>query len=482
MKIAACWVFSVVFYVLSCLSANAADVIIKGNNPDYAGETISIFAYNNQITSTENELAKTKVDSSGNFEWHFSISQTRYVFIHAGIYFVFLYAQPGMVYTVKLPPRSDKTIADKLNPYFEETKVHLVITDLYTEDGTRITDLQNELNFLIRTLDDYFNPFIVKYAYRVYTEQNISDMDSAMVKMEHMFGNISDPYFKQYYFYRFGYLKFTSTRFKSRNISANYFLNRPVLYDNPAYMELFNQVYDKYFNYLGRDTDGKKIYTDINKDKSYTELKETLRQVNDLADDSLTELVILKGLHDGFYEMEFSRSALLQILDSLILTTKIQKDIEIANDIRQKVTKLLVGYAPPQFQLYNQDSVLTTLADFKGKFVYLFFCTTQNYACIKQYDYLTKIYEKFKQYVEIVTISVDDNFGEMRRFIKKTGYSWTFLNYGNQPSIIKEYDLRTLPTCYLIDRDGKLISSPAPLPTENLELHLFNILRSQKIL
>ena len=45
-----------------------------------------------------------------------------------------------------------------------------------------------------------------------------------------------------------------------------------------AYMELFNQVYDKYFTFLGRSEAGKKIYRDINQFHSYSSLLQTLSE------------------------------------------------------------------------------------------------------------------------------------------------------------------------------------------------------------
>jgi peroxiredoxin len=306
------------------------------------------------------------------------------------------------------------------------------------------------------------------------------DMDSTMRKIQSNFSNIQHPYFKDYYNYRMGLLKFTSTRFKSKNISDNYFLNKPVLYDNPAFMELFNQVYDNYFVYFGRTKLGKVIYDDINASKSLSKLKATLDQDKVLANDALKELVILKGLHDGCYEMQFSRSSMLQILDSLINTTTVEKHRIIGKDIREKVTRLMVGYQPPPFKLLNQDSVWVSLNDFKGSYVYIFFCSTQNYACLKEFDQLKKLKEKHGDILKIITISFDDSLSDVRQFVAKSKYSWTFLHYGSQPEIIKEYDIRAFPTCYFLDKDGKLAMSPAPAPSEYFEEHLFKYLLSKK--
>jgi hypothetical protein len=463
-------------------NAQAEEIIIKGNNPDYKGLKIELMSFKNQITQNEIKLSSCIVDDKGNFEWKFNSSETKYVFAHVGVFMTFLYAEPGTIYEVKLPPYTPKKQDEKLNPFFEENQIHLLILSILKTKNTNEYIPKNELNYLIRSFDEQFNPLITKYAIRTYTYQELKGLDSSLLVLKKQFDTISNPYFHNYYFYRIGLFKFTTARLRSRIVSDEWFSNKPVLFNNPAYMELFNQVYDKYFEYFGRTRLGKKIYNDINVVSSLSQLKSTLGQDNVLKNDTLKELVILKGIHDGFYEMDFSRNGLLKILDSLTLITKSNIHKEIGKDIYIKVTRLLVGYNPPAFQLYDKDSILKSLDNFKGSYIYLNFCTTKNYACLKELELLKRINEKYGKYITVVSISVDESLKDMASYVKKKGYKWVFLHYGNQPDIIKDYDIRIFPTYYLIDRKGKLLWSPAPTPAENFDLKLFEELRSKKIL
>ena len=460
----------------------SGQTIVKGVAQDYAGKTLVFSTYLNQISSSEKTIATVKVQPNGNFIFEPRLERTHYLFCHAGIFFMYLYVEPGTEYVVKLPQRLDKKPEDKLNPFFEEVKIHLLVTSFKTKQSPEKEETSKELNFLIRTFDDYFDPFYRKYAMKVYSKEAITDMDSTLKKLEVTFENSDNPYFKAYLKYRIGLLKFMSTHFKSRNISDNYFLDKPILYDNPAYMELFNKVYDKYFVYFGRTQTGKVIYDDINTSKSLSKLKSSLSQDKVLSNDTLKEFVILKGIHDGFYEAEFQRKALLQILDSMISTSKLAKISETGKEIRYKITRLLAGYPPPAFKLLNQDSVWTSLDKLKGSFVYLIFCTTQNYACLKEFDMLKKLQDKHPNLLKVVLISADDNLSDIRSFARKSQLKWTFLYYGDDPDILKNYDIRTIPTCFLIDKEGLLAISPAPLPSEDFEGYLFRYLKAKKIL
>jgi peroxiredoxin len=263
-----------------------------------------------------------------------------------------------------------------------------------------------------------------------------------------------------------------------KSISNTYYLDNEILYNNPAYMELFNQVYDDYFMYFGRTESGKQIYQDINKLKSLSALKNTLGGDSILANDTLKELVIMKCLHDEFYNDKFSRAAMLNILDSLAMQTRLNEHKLIADNIREKVTKLMLGYKPPQFELFDKDSNLISLDFFKGKYVYLGFCTTTSYACIKEFAMLENLYKKHKDHFEIVIISMDESLPQMKRFVEMKNYSFRFLYYGNQSDVFKDYDIRAFPTYYFIDKEGKLAITPAPSPDQNGEFAIFKVMRA----
>ncbi|MCK5632912.1 TlpA family protein disulfide reductase, partial [bacterium] len=260
--------------------------------------------------------------------------------------------------------------------------------------------------------------------------------------------------------------------------SNSYYLNQDVVYQHPAYMELFIQVFEKYFQYLGRENGGK-IYNDVNNKKSYASLTKTLSESEILSNDTLQELVVLKCIYDEFYDDKFSRSGMLNILDSLIDQSTIEKHKELAKRIRYRVTKLMIGHQPPKFSLYDKDSASVSLTDFDGKYVYLGFCTTVSYACIQEFEKLIPLFKNHKDHFEIVMVCVDESLAQMKQFVEQKEYPWLFLHYGNKPEIIKDYDIRAYPTYYFIDKEGKLVMSPAPNPDNKIEEGVFNLLRER---
>ena len=451
-----------------CKTYGNSPVTIYGQDTSYSNTELIFFKYSDGISESETEIARCKVKDNGMFSLTFNIDQTTFVFSYLGIYRVHLYAEPGSSYEVILPPRQEKGLQDFLNPYFSPTIIHLA-TKQYNE---------KELNTLIRMFNDAFLPYYNKHILDIHDKSDFSELDKNIEKMDKPFSSSKNIFFNEYRKYRYGLLRYLAYQQKSKSISDEYFKNQPVLYHNPAYMELFNKVYDKYFERFSRTEPGKQIDNDI-EIQNLDSLRKTLSSDEVLGTGDLLDMVILKGLHDEFYNDHYSRSSLLAILDTLISTTTNPDLKQTAESIRKKTTKLLVGFRPPEFSLYDKDSNLVSLESLKGKYVYLNFCSCFSYTCLNEFASLKTLYDKYKDRLQIVTILVDNDENVIKSFLARSNYQWEFLHYGNQSTIIKDYDIRAFPTYYLIDPEGKLVLSPSPSPTEDFEAHFFKVLRAR---
>lgn len=465
-------VFYTVLLFLVPLAVLSQEAVVFGNSPDYKGQELVFYHYSDFITATETEIGRCKVDNNGNFSCSIKLLETTYVFSYLGIYKIYFFAEPTKKYDLILPPREDKTEAQRLNPFFRETDMQVGIANID----------KNDINYLINNFDLRFNENFDQIVVDAYKGKSQANIDSLISNMELKYSTSQNQYFNSYRKYRYGLLKQVTFYKKSTSISNELFLNKPALYSNPAYMELFNLVYDKYFLFFSRTSSGNIIFKNISQDKSLSNLKETLSDNEVLSNDTLMEMVILKALYDEFFSDNFSRSALLTLLDSVYRTTKNAEHLLIAENIRAKITKLLPGFVPNNFTLLDVNDKEVTLDKFEGKYVYLNFCTTTSYTCLQEFPLLDKLYQKYGKHLEIVSISADKEVGDLKSFMKNSGYSWTFLHYGNKPDIIKDFDVRAYPTYFLIGPDRKLIYSPAPSPKENFEMKFFQILRNKGLI
>lgn len=458
-----------VIAVIQSVGLFAGEVTIEGRQASYAGKVIELATYLDPFTTKDTILARCTADSAGNFKATFHIDQPQLIYARLGAYKGYLHAEPGTKYTISMPDWQDMTPADKLNPFFEPIEFQFIIDNDISSGSLNQRILQFDTLFF-KQLAKFTRPRAI----------NRDSLNKAKLSLQKLVTADAPPFYKDYATYKIGLLELLAMQYRVKHLSKQYFEDKPILYNNEAYLDLFNRVYDKYFYYTGQSLQGKSIYAIINNRKNYRALDSLLQIDPVLKNTALRELVIIKNIHDEFYASRFSRSGLLNILDSLIKHTQNQRHKQYALSVREKITRLMPGFDPPTFSLYDSYNRLVNLSDFKGNYVYLNFCSCQSYACLKEFDLLRNLARKYgnKNFV-IVTIIIDEDSASMKPYAEKASMNWIFLHYANQPDVVKKYDVRGFPVYYLIGPDGKILLSPAKSPGEYFELDLFKIMRSR---
>ena len=110
---------------------------------------------------------------------------------------------------------------------------------------------------------------------------------------------------------------------------------------------------------------------------------------------------------------------------------------------------------------YGLDGKEISLDKYKGKFIYLNFIHSENHACKQDLQRLNVMHQKMKRDLVILTIVMDKDPSLMKSIIDENKFKWDFLHYANQPNIYFNYNLKALPTYYLIDPNGNLKLSPS---------------------
>lgn len=465
---------------IASVHSNAAQTVIQGKALSYAGEKLVFLTYSDMISFRETTVASCTVSDSGEFKCIADLEDIRLLFVRLGVYNCVFYVEPGLIYHLQLPQKREKTEAERMNPYFEEISIHLGAKPLGSTNGRPIPGDREELNLLIRSFNDAFHPFYYKYVVNAYVnEVNQQEIKEAIQTIIGPFADVTHPFFKKYMEYRLGLLNHYGAQQSSSKIINDYFNRKTVLSYNPAYMELFNEIFFEYFDAFKVEFPESNLLYTINREINLNKLVTQLQKEKAFASDTLLEMVLIKNLYEYFYKDEYSKPAILILMDSLSSKTNIAIHKSIIADIKHDITKLMTGSEPPSFKLYNKDSTLIGLENFKDKYVYLAFCNSFSYYCIREFELLKDLNSRHSNHLAIVTILVDDKYQSMRDLLKANNYNWTFLHFSHQPSIIREYEVKAYPTYYLIGPDGKLLASPAPSPLEGFEEYLFKIMRAK---
>ena len=292
-----------------CLSTpKALATRVFGTAKEYAGSEIIFYHYQERITYMKEEVFRLKVDENGNFEANFGIDRITYIFAEFGVYYVYFYAEPDGNYELILPEYDERTEGDLLNPYFEPTEMQLGIKNMKNTD----------LNYLIMDFDYYYNRYYDLRLEELYAKGLKTDVDTFINNINEKYKKYDNPYFQQYRRYRIAALKNMATKQEYESaLVYSYYSNKEILYDNPAYMDLFNSIYHNYFDNYLVSAGGADLYRVITYGHSISLLHRLIGSNPKHKKKQFRELVILKGLNDAFANDNLQWLPLLLTLDSL---------------------------------------------------------------------------------------------------------------------------------------------------------------------
>jgi len=246
-------------------------------------------------------------------------------------------------------------------------------------------------------------------------------------------------------------------------------VNTPIEYNLPAYWEIFSSLF-KGFLPNGFQKDIKPLVLNaITQRAPFPTIVKAAMTDTLFTQKPFTELVLLYGLYEAYYNKTISETTILDILNNASTTASNSKIKEIAKQFFEKTSMLRVGTKAPDFTLIDAKGKSRSLSNYQGKFVYLNFIHTQNYACQRDLIMLEQYQKLMRKELEIVTIVLDDSYDAMTRFVKDHPYKWDFLHFGVSPIILENYNIMAIPAYYLIDPNGNLSLSPAPAPEENFK-------------
>ena len=459
------------------LSTPGQSTSVHGSGPGYSGKAvhitiawnpfITVFEYSNRVVCSE----------EGIFELEIPLESPRVVQFETGMYQAYLYMQPGYHYEVHLPEYQEKDRDARISPFYQAVVIPLKVssrTSLTT--GEQISGEQ-EINATTATFDSMFagvNNGIIMQRRKGLS----SNTDSIIQNLESEFRTDSTLFFSSYRRFRYGVLKLNEGLTGLEAISQD-FLGPEVMEWHPGFVELFRLMFKDFIYYYSETPEGQGLRSLINRTQDFRQARELVLKHPAVWSDTLAEMILLQEFSELFYRGDYHKEALLIMLDSMA-NDPVSPDFGIyASQLNKKLSSLVTGNFPPPISLEDLEGKLYSLEDFKGKYTYLFFGTPDHYGCMMEYPFLQSFTEKHAAYLNVVTIMASDERSELEEFMTRNGYGWKALHYEYQPGVLTDYQVRAYPTAYLIDREGKLLLSPATLPTDGFEQQLFRIMRAR---
>ena len=116
----------------------------------------------------------------------------------------------------------------------------------------------------------------------------------------------------------------------------------------------------------------------------------------------------------------------------------------------------LKGSRAPDFELPDLNGQVVSLSDFRGKPVFINFWASWCGPCRDEIPYIQEIFED-KEWIDrglvILAINLGEDSSTVTEFMQAYGLSFTVL-LDSKLHVAQEYNIRPIPTTFLIDEDG----------------------------
>jgi len=444
----------IIFFLLLSSSAFAQTVTISGMAPSYVGNEIEVYEIEDYFSNTERLITSTTVEADSTFSLKFKNPSTRKVIIKGMNNKGHLYVQPEAKYNIFVPEK------DKFDPY-RPTGNPIEISFF----GLDSTDINYKILGFQRWMDRFigYNFHLRGYDNTLFDER----LETFKTNVEKAYASDTSEFLKTYV--RFSVASLDNIEHgaaRNRYEKHDFYIKHTkVQYQNDAYMKYISDYYQEMIPRLADETN-QGVYLGVLK-SSPSVIMNALGREYTLINRRIREMVMIKSLADEYHSADFPQTNILTILDSVAEHSLFEANAIIAKNMRNRLTELVPGAKAPDFVLAQQGIPTKTLFSYKGRYLYLHFIDPNNQESIKELDLLKAAHEKYKDYVQFVTIYRDVDDVNAEPLGKVQQLPWDVYGIATGNSLWKNYRIEAFPHFVLIDATGNIVASPALGPTPN---------------
>ncbi len=451
------FITSIVVFTFSLnVSALTDTTTIKGYLPGGENHEVRLLTVADRISLNEEILDRTMIDSTGKFGFSLLLNETIVAFLDMDYYTITIYLEPATNYEIV----SDSVPFDNLyRPYTKKEHLPCTIT----------SDRKPDLNTLVSGFNLLYNKFIEENFNQIYIRRKRNLIYDFADSMKVKYDTVNNDFLKNYITYKIAEIELAGAPTMRPELFAKYLENKPVLYNHPEYMFFFNQFFNRYITSVSKTATVNDLKYTVNYLASYPALLDSMGKDTLLRNEVIRELVMLKELKDIYYSGNYYQQNIIKMLKEVSENDVFPEHRLIADNIIKVLTKLNSGTKAPDFSIPDIGGDTIKLSAFYGKPVYLGFLTTWSYACLGEMKILKDIFEKYKNRINFVMVSLDEDPEIVGKLVNEKGYNWTFLYNGDGYDVLRDYGVETFPLFVLINKDGEIINYPAPKPSENIE-------------
>lgn len=432
----------------------AQDTLL-GYAPDYAGEEVTLYTYQDYVTMTRKEIGKGLVSEKDSiFRIPLQNKNTIKGVVEIAKTEATLYLAPKTTYRVFYE-----------KPYNQPLSFSNQLADL-TFFGLDTTDI----NYRILQYNMWFDNFVAYYEVEIARGKFPQYLDTFKLELANVYKDVDDDYFLTYVRYNIALIELTIATHGGKErlrMYLDYIEPFPVYYENDQYMEFLLNFYHLDFDDYPPEMESQ-IYLAIYK-SSPTLLMKELHQDLLLVRPDVRELVMINKLGKLFYEDNRNKQNILVMLDSLSSHSITAHDATVSANIKTYLTSLEPGFPAPGLNIPYKDTVITW-HKYKGRYVYMNFFATWNERSMNEMKLIQGLQQTFGNDIYFISVCTDKDRDKYEAYLQENPeMDWDIVYVGDEHIMLEEYRVKTFPQYFLIDQEGFLAAAPAPGPAPDGE-------------
>ena len=455
---------------MQCLVAASVagdHVLIRGLFQGAEGEEILLMRYADHLSLREKELASATIDEKGSFVMEFQAEAPELLFFRFHHTRNFFYVEPGNSYTVEFEPFSfsDKTEGTDYHPLRLDHSM-----SIHSEDQAG-----RGLNDLIRELEDLTEEFIrtrIAGNIRANHQPAMRDLHS---QADSLFRDAGHPFFagyKEYYLARLG--RTLNTR-RFQPLVEDFFADRPVLYDNPVYMDFFRQLFGNYVFTGSRKVRISELEEAVNIHGSYEAFMAALENDSLLINKRFRELVMLEALKKMFGMEDFEETGVIRILKKVAASGAFPEHRQIAENLLYLHQRFLPGQPAPDLSLKNHRGMKKFPEDFSGRYVYLFFWAGWCNLSMAELGPMEELAEELGEKIHFAGVLTDHDPATAAHLLENEALAASYYHFDGDYRIFSGYGFRNIPYYVLIDPEGNFVKHQFVSPSAGAGEYLHGV-------
>jgi thiol-disulfide isomerase/thioredoxin len=125
------------------------------------------------------------------------------------------------------------------------------------------------------------------------------------------------------------------------------------------------------------------------------------------------------------------------------------------------------GRQAPDFRLPGVKSEIK-LSAYRGKVVYIDFWASWCGPCRKSFPWMNELQEKYGNRVKIIAVNLDQDRSEAEKFLEQNPPKFS-VAFDPAGRTAESYKVKAMPSSYLIDPNGSIVSSHAGFRSQDKE-------------